>query len=112
VAFIAVSLPRQYKNIKRKLETVNTFAIQNIETGKDIRVHNAGIDNACKIILFSHQNWECMTWQFIQLEGDSYLRKNLYTHKTFQPSAPPEAGVALWQQPLGGNSLQYWEFLK
>jgi hypothetical protein len=110
--YLAMSVPRLYKNIRRKLETVNTYAIQNLQTGKDIRVHNAGIDDGRQIILYSHHNWECMTWQFIQLEGDLYLLKNLYTHKTFQPSATPEAGITLYQQPLGGSSLQYWEFLK
>lgn len=51
-------------------------------------------------------------FQFIQLEQDTYLLKNLYTQKTFQPSASPKPGIALWQQTLGGNSLQYWEFIK
>jgi hypothetical protein len=51
-----------------------------------------------------------MTWQFIQLEDDTYLLKNMYTLKSFQPVSDPKAGVELWQQPLGGTKLQYWEF--
>jgi Ricin-type beta-trefoil lectin domain. len=112
LAFLIISMPRGYKNIMKKLKTTNTYAIHNVKTGKDIRVYNAGIDDGQKIILYKHQNWECMTWQFIQLEEDTYLLKNLYTEKTFQPSSTPKSGVDLWQKPLGGDPLQYWEFLK
>jgi hypothetical protein len=110
--FTVVTLPRNLKDIQRKRETVNAYAIQNVETGKCIRVHDAGIDDGRRIVLYPHQNWECITWQFIKLEGDIYLLKNLYTQKSFQPSSSPETGVTLWQQPLGGDRLQYWEFIK
>ena len=107
-----VFCPRIYKDIKKKRNYANTYAIQNIKTGKDIRVYNAGNDDGTKIILYSHYNWECMTWQLIQLGDNTYLLKNLYTQKSFQPSSSPEAGIGLWQQTLGGSSLQYWEFIK
>ena len=117
IVFIVLScllilVPRLYKDIVKKQNTINTYAIQNVKTGKDIRVYNAGIDDGQKIILYSHHNWECMTWQFIQLEENTYLLKNLYTQKTFQPSASPEQGATLWQQTMGGDRLQYWEFIK
>ena len=107
-----VFCPRIYKDIKKKRNYANTYAIQNIKTGKDIRVYNAGNDDGTKIILYSHHNWECMTWQLIQLEDKTYLLKNLYTQKSFQASSSPEVGIGLWQQTLGGSSLQYWEFIK
>lgn len=100
------------KDINKKLKFANTYAIQNVQTGKNIRVQNADIENGIGIILYSHHNWECMTWQFIQLEDNIYLLKNLYTEKTFQPSSTPKDNVSLWQQTLGGTPLQYWEFLK
>lgn len=53
--------PRIRKDIKKKQNYENTYAIQNIRTGKDIRVYNAGNDNGTKIILYSHNNWECIT---------------------------------------------------
>lgn len=112
VLFVIGAYPRTSKNIQRKMNTENSYAIQNVAAGKDIRVHNANIENNEKIILYEHQNWECITWQFIQLEGDVYLLKNLYTHKTFQPLSKPEQGVSLAQQTLEANSFQYWEFLK
>ena len=110
--YMLMTTPRTLKDNQRKRETANAYAILNVETGKAIRVHNAGIEDERKIGLYSHHKWECMTWQLIQLEGDVYLLKNLFTHKSFQPSATPEAGVTLWQQPIGGDKLQYWEFIK
>ena len=83
--------PRIYKDVKKKRNYANTYAIQNVGTGKDIRVHNAGNDEGTKIILYNH---------------------NLYTQKTFEPSATPVPGVNLWQQTLGGSHFQYWEFIK
>lgn len=114
VAAIATILfgPRISKDIKKERAYANTYAIQNIGTGKDIRVHDAGNDDGTKIILYSHHNWECITWQLIQLEGETYLLKNLYTQKSFEPSSSPQSGVELWQQTLGGSRFQYWEFIK
>ena len=105
-------LPRISKDIQKKRNYENTYAIQNIKTGKDIRVYNAGNDNGTKIILYSHNNWECLTWQLIELEDNTFLLKNLYTQKSFEPSSSLESGVGLWQQTLGGSRLQYWEFIK
>lgn len=109
--YAAVTAQRFYHNYQRKRSTVNTFAVQNVKTGMNIRPYNAGIDDWVKMIQYKHADWECMTWQFIQVEDGSYLLKNLYTHKTFQPAAA-EAGVALWQQPLEANRYQYWELIK
>ncbi len=97
---------------KMKSNYENTYAIQNVGTGKDIRVYNVGVENETEIILYSHNEWECLTWQFIQLEENVFLLKNLYTQKSFEPSTVPVAGVNLWQQTLGGSPLQYWEFIK
>lgn len=104
--------PRIYKDIQKKRAYENTYAIQNVGTGKDIRVYNAGNDDGTKIISYSHNNWECLTWQLIGLEGNTYLLKNLYTQKSFQPSSTPKPGVTMWQQTLGGSRLQYWEFIE
>ena len=52
-----------------------------------------------------------MTWQFIQLEGNTYRLRNLYTSKTFQPYSEPKPGVDLRQQPLEEGGPQYWEFI-
>lgn len=103
---------RTYHNIQRKRETVNTYAIVNAETGMAIRVYNAGIADETKIIQYKHANWECMTWQMIKLSDGSTLLKNLYTHKTFEPSDTPAEGVALWQKPLEAGENQYWEFIE
>lgn len=104
--------PRINKDIQKKRNYENTYAIQNVGNGKDIRVHNAGNEDSTKIILYSHNNWECITWQLIGLEENVYLLKNLYTQKSFEPSSAPATDVTLWQQTLGGSPLQYWVFIK
>jgi hypothetical protein len=102
---------RAYHGFLKKKNRVNIYAIINEKTGKGIRVHNAGIKDETKIILYRHHNWECMTWQFIKLDEETTLLKNLWTEKTFQPSLAPEQGTGLWQKPLSGDKHQYWEFL-
>jgi hypothetical protein len=104
--------PRIFKDIKKKRAYKNTYAIQNTATDKVLRPYNAGNDDGTKIIQYSLNNWECLTWQLIGLDDDTYLLKNLYTQKSFQPSSTPNPGITLWQQTLGGSRLQYWEFMK
>lgn len=96
---------------QQKQNYTNTYSIQNVSTGKDIRVKDVGVKDETQIILYTHNEWECLTWEFIQLEDNIYLLKNLCTQKTFEPSSSPEQGVGLWQQSLGGSRLQYWEFI-
>lgn len=96
----------------QKQNYANTYAIQNVSTGKDIRVYNVGVQDETEIILYPHNEWECLTWEFIQLEDSTFLLKNLCTQKTFEPSSSPEQGVGLWQKSLGGTRLQYWEFIE
>lgn len=97
---------------KKKQNYANTYAIQNVETDKCIRPYEAGNADSTKIISYSLYNWECITWQLIELEDSTYLLKNLYTQKSFEPSSTPSDGVGLWQQTLGGSRFQYWEFIK
>ncbi|HSC54918.1 MAG TPA: RICIN domain-containing protein [Phnomibacter sp.] len=111
LAFAAVST-RVRKDIKKKLAFENTYAIQNVASGMCVRPLNAGYQNGNKIIAYSYKDWECITWEMISLGDNTYLLKNLFTEKTFQPKAEPKAGVELWQQSLGGSPLQYWELIK
>jgi len=111
LAILVLAGPRAYLTYKLNLGSTNTFAINNVKTGMNIRPYNAGIDNGTRIIQYENNNWECMTWQFMKLEDGSYLLRNLWNNKTFQPPSTPELGVALIQQPIEANNLQYWEFL-
>ena len=90
----------------------STYAIQNVETGKNLRPYDAGSQDGNKIVLYSHVEWKCMTWEFINNQGNTYQLKNLFTSKTFQPVSKAVAGVALEQQPLKNDPSQYWEFIK
>lgn len=103
---------RYIKDIRKKLSYTNSYAIRNVQTGMAIRVQDANYHDDARTILYGHHNWECITWEMIQLEDSSYLLKNLYTEKTFEPMSAPRAGVGLWQKPMGGRAHQYWEFIK
>ncbi|MGC3998225.1 MAG: hypothetical protein QM767_12385 [Anaeromyxobacter sp.] len=115
VLLVVLAVPigaRHWKDIRKKLAYQNTYAIQNVQSGKDLRPLDAGIEDGTGVILYDHHDWECMTWQLIQLEGDTYLVKNLFTQKAFQPGSLDASDGALLQQTMGGTRLQHWEFLK
>lgn len=115
VLVIIAAIPfifRFAKDIKKKKQYANTFAIQNIQSGKDIRVHNANYLDKARTILYPHHEWECITWEFIKIEDNTFLLKNLYTQKTFEPVSAPQPGVGLWQKSMGGSKYQYWEFIQ
>ena len=90
-----------------------TFAIQNTTTGKNLRPYEAGGQNGNRIVLYNHVEWKCMTWNFINVENNTYQLKNLFTSKTFQPKDnPAKSGSSLEQQPVSNSASQQWEFLK
>ncbi|WP_058953434.1 RICIN domain-containing protein [Clostridium tyrobutyricum] len=103
---------RMLHDTQKKEMRGKTFAIQNVEMNMDIRVYNAGVLDETRIIIYPHHNWECMTWQMVEREDDSYMLKNLYTEKGFEASGNPADGVKLWQQPLSGKTSQAWIFEK
>lgn len=108
---VVIYAPWIFFGKQQKQNYANTYAIQNVSTGKDIRVKDVGVKDESEIILYTHNEWECLTWEFIQLEDNTYLLKNLCTQKTFEPSSSPKQGVGLWQQSLGRSHFQYWEFI-
>lgn len=111
-AFTAIISFRVRKDIKKKLQFENTYAIQNVATGNALRPKNANYENGVELISYPLKNWECITWEMIEIDTNTYLLKDLFTEKTFQPKSEPKEGVGLWQQSLGGTALQHWEFLK
>lgn len=90
LAFILTIIlyPRIHQDFRKKKNYINTYAIQNVELGKNIRVHNANIADDAKIILYRHSNWECMTWQLIQLHDSVYLLKKLFSRPLYQMKVP------------------------
>lgn len=111
VALVAV-FTRVRKDIKKKLAFENAYAIQNVSSGMCVRPFDAGYKNGNEVISYSHKSWECITWEMIAIGDSTFLLKNLFTEKTFQPKSKPKSGVGLWQQSLGGSPLQHWEFIK
>jgi hypothetical protein len=101
---------RLIKNYHRKVETPNAFMIKNEQSGLVIRPQNAGIADGVPIIQFTPQNWECTTWQMIEIGPNTFLLKDLYTQKSFAPVGTPDAGALLEQRPIGGDRNQHWQF--
>lgn len=105
-------LPRVRKDIRLKKQKQHTFAVRNVGTGLCIRPYNADYSEGNKVILYPLHNWECITWQFIRVAGDTYILQNLYTHKSFAPNPGAKEGSTLWQKSLDGTQNQCWEFIK
>ena len=91
-----------------------TYAIKNVSTGMLLRVMDANKKNETPIVAYSPTNWKCMTWDFNQLEGNTYILRNLFTNKTFQPQkGDVSEGISLEQQPLESSKMsQQWEFIR
>jgi hypothetical protein len=90
------------------------YAIKNVETEKLLRIKDANGSNGTPLVLYYPQNWKCMTWEFRNVEGQTYQLKNLFTGKTFQPKGGTASkGTRLEQQPLNSASaIQLYEFIR
>lgn len=89
-----------------------TYAIKNVQTGMLLRMKDANSKNGTALVAYTPINWKCMTWEFRNVEGQTYQLKNLFTGKTFQPKAgTAEEGAELEQQPLSETQLQQYEFI-
>jgi hypothetical protein len=91
-----------------------TFAIKNIETEMLLRPKSANKSDHTPIVLYSPTNWKCLTWDFINVNENTYHLKNLFTDKTFQPiNLNTSAKIELEQLPLEiGSVKQQWEFIE
>lgn len=108
IAAIALVGFRTRKNLQKKRNRANVFAIQNLQTHTNLRPLDAGIKDQTPLILYPHHDWECQTWEFIRIGPQRFLLKNLYTEKTFEPSTEPTTGSLLWQRSLGEGPNQVW----
>ncbi len=89
------------------------YAIKNVQTGMLLRVMDAHSENGTPLVAYGPENWKCMTWEFKTTGANVYQLQNLLTAKTFEPSAKPDAGVTLVEEPIGNStSYQQYEFIK
>ncbi|TFF35018.1 RICIN domain-containing protein [Mucilaginibacter psychrotolerans] len=87
-----------------------TYAIKNVQTGLLLRIKDANSKNGTPIVLYAPQDWKCMTWDFKQVEGNTYQLKNLFSNKTME-ALGTEAGTAFNEQPLEQlKSSQLYDF--
>ncbi|PWS28752.1 hypothetical protein DHW03_02610 [Pedobacter yonginense] len=88
------------------------FAIKNVQTGMLLRVKDASGKNGTPLVAYDPQNWKCMTWDFRNIDGNTYQLRNLFTNKTFQPKKEVDAKINLEEQPLVlGDANQQYEFI-
>ncbi len=96
--------------IAQKLNS--SYAIQNVNTGQNLRPYEAMSANGNKIVMYNHKVWMCMTWNFNHISGNTYTIQNQYTSKTFQAAdQPARAGSILIQQTVSNKDEQHWEFI-
>lgn len=95
--------PRVKKDMEKKRGIANSYVIQNVGTGLDLRIKDASIYDGAPLVSYDHHEWECLTWQLIEVAPDTYLLKNLYTEKSFEIDGTPKIGATLSSQPIGGR---------
>jgi hypothetical protein len=89
------------------------YAIKNVQTGMLLRVKDADSKNGTPLVAYHPENWKCMTWSFKNTGSNTYQLQNLFTNKTFQPSAEAAVNVAFEEQPLVVNAPnQQYEFIE
>jgi len=89
------------------------YAIKNVQTGLLLRIKDANSNNGTPLVSYTPQNWKCMTWRFMHVDGNTYQLQNLFSSKTFTPIAGKvEDGTALEEQPLSlSGKTQQYEFI-
>jgi hypothetical protein len=84
-----------------------TFAIQNLSSGKDLRPFEAGRQDGNRIVLYGHHAWKCLTWTLQLIAPDRYQLTNYYTGKRLSFASSPDAGVLLVQHATPPNSTAW-----
>lgn len=90
-----------------------TYAIKNVQNGMLLRIQDANKKDGTPLVAYSPVNWKCVTWDFSNIEENTYQLRNLFTNKTFQPeNMNPANGTAMHQQPIKLNqNNQLYEFI-
>ncbi len=85
--------------------------IQNLSQEELLRPRDADSKDGTPIVLYSPQDWKCMTWKF-EPAGDGVRLINYFTHKTLYPGAG-EDGSAVTQHPAAktGIEAEQWRFV-
>lgn len=108
---IRIGLCLAFDSKQNAKEKSSRFAIQNVQTGKNLRPFEAGKANGNKLVLYHHHRWKCMTWELIKVENETFRMQNQYTLKSFQTAGQPVANAKLLQQPLTDKARE-WELIK
>ena len=77
-----------------------SYQLQNVQFGNLLRPRGASNKDGTPIVLYPHQDWKCLTWQFEPAEEGGYRLLNHFTHKTFIPDTSTDTlQVPLVQSP-------------
>lgn len=79
-----------------------TYAIKNLSSGMVLRIRDANTANGTPIVPYSPVNWKCVTWDFKNVEGQTYQLKNLFSGKTLQAK-----GKSLEEQPMASQEYEF-----
>jgi hypothetical protein len=98
--------------ITAKAQTIQgTYAIKNVQTGMLLRIKDANTKDGTPLVSYDPEDWKCMTWDFKQVDANTYQLKNLLSGKTFEPAGAITAGTALHEEPLSTTATtQLYEF--
>ena len=98
--------------ISAKAQTIQgTYAIKNVQTGMLLRIKDANTKDGTPLVSYDPEDWKCMTWDFKQVDGNTYQLKNLLSGKTFEPAGTLSAGTSLHEEPLSTTATtQQYEF--
>ncbi|RFM32598.1 RICIN domain-containing protein [Chitinophaga silvisoli] len=83
-----------------------TYAIKNVASGMVLRIKDANTANGTPIVPYSPVNWKCVTWDFRNVEGQTYQLKNLFSGKTLQAKTAASEGVTLEEQPIADQQYE------
>lgn len=84
-----------------------TFAIQNVETGKNIRPKGGRSFEGNSIVVYNLHKWACLTWRFVQASDGSVLLANVYSKKMLGVSGQAAPGTTLAQYARSSSSVSW-----
>lgn len=93
IVLLIIILVVSLASVLHSQPTEGYFAIKNVRTGQLLRPEDADKADLIPIVLYSPNNWKCLTWEFIAEGSMSYQLRNLFTLKTFKDEVNSDKGT-------------------
>ncbi|TDW61597.1 ricin-type beta-trefoil lectin protein [Novosphingobium sp. PhB55] len=88
-------------------EGEETFAIQNVETGKNIRPKGGRSFEGNSVVVYNLHKWGCLTWRYVPAADGSVLLANVYSKKMLGVSGQTTPGATLAQYARSSSSVSW-----